>query len=547
MGEGEGTPLCTEDGVSWRSDPWHGPLRRKNSKPGFDPERKCKATMRKAGKRRGKKSARRAELRFAVIGGLLASPPGPGDLGKELDRLAERRWRDPATGQDVLFGKSTIERWFYKARPSENPVDVLKTKPRVDLGRTDIAPELVEKWRALYEKYPHWSIQLLYVNFAAWARHERKPPLGKIPSYSTLRRIYVVRGWIRLRAPRLREDGTPLPASVRAEVRRVGKEIRSFEAQYVGALWHLDYHKGTRAVLLEDGSWAIPVLLAIMDDCSRLVCHAQWYLEETTESLVHGFTQAIQKRGLPRAQMSDNGKPMTSEEFTEGLGRLSIQHELTLEYSPYQNGKQEKFWALIEGRFLPMLVDVRPLTLNLLNDMLQVWVEGEYHRTIHSEIGTTPIERFSAGKRVLRDSPGSDQLRQTFLRELVRRQRKTDGTFSLDGVRFEVPSAYRHHSELLIHYAKWDLSRVFLVDPSTGKGVTRLLPLDKAKNNHGKRAIHAPPARLTPNPNILMDQLPPQMRHLLRESQRTHLPPAYVPQTEPSRSHENNPSIDMEN
>jgi putative transposase len=35
-----------------------------------------------------------------------------------------------------------------------------------------------------------------------------------------------------------------------------------------------------------------------MDDRSRVICHAQWYLDETTETLVHGVAQALQKAGI---------------------------------------------------------------------------------------------------------------------------------------------------------------------------------------------------------------------------------------------------------
>ena len=54
---------------------------------------------------------------------------------------------------------------------------------------------------------------------------------------------------------------------------------------------------------------------------------------------MHGLSQAIQKRGLPRALLTDNGSAMVAEEVTEGLLRLGIVHERTLPYSPYQNGK----------------------------------------------------------------------------------------------------------------------------------------------------------------------------------------------------------------
>jgi hypothetical protein len=64
--------------------------------------------------------------------------------------------------------------------------------------------------------------------------------------------------------------------------------VRSFELDHVSALWHLDFHHGARRVLTRAGTWEKPFLLGILDDRSRLVCHLQWYLDETAQSLVHG-------------------------------------------------------------------------------------------------------------------------------------------------------------------------------------------------------------------------------------------------------------------
>jgi putative transposase len=107
-------------------------------------------------------------------------------------------------------------------------------------------------------------------------------------------------------------------------------------------------------------------MLGIIDDHSRLCCHAQWYLAEGAEELCHGLCQAFQKRALPRALMSDKGSAMLAAETTEGLARLSILHETTLPYAPFQNGKQESFWNGVEGRLLPMLEGVVDLTLDQL-------------------------------------------------------------------------------------------------------------------------------------------------------------------------------------
>jgi len=153
-----------------------------------------------------------------------------------------------------------------------------------------------------------------------------------------------------------------------------GREVRSFGSEYVSGLWHLDFHHGSLKVLRPQGERVRPILLAILDDRSRLICHAQWYLDETAESLVHGLVQAFLKRGLPRALLTDNGSAMIATETTEGLTRLSVTRRTTLPYSPHQNGKQESFWNPVEGRLVAMLGGQRDLTLALLNEATQAWV-----------------------------------------------------------------------------------------------------------------------------------------------------------------------------
>src|SRR4029077_1550620 len=174
--------------------------------------------------------------------------------------------------------------------------------------------------------------------------------LGPLPSYASLRRYMVARGWRR----RSRQSATP-PADLTPAGEPQHREVRSYETPHVGGLWHLDFHHGSRKILSAQGEWFQPVMLAILDDHSRLLCHAQWYRRETAESLVHGLVQAFLKRGLPRALLTDNGSPMIDAETLQGLARLGILQQTTLPRSPYQNGKQEAFWSPIEGRLLAML------------------------------------------------------------------------------------------------------------------------------------------------------------------------------------------------
>jgi putative transposase len=469
-----------------------------------------------------------AGFRFSVVGQLLSSPPARGGLKTAIRALAEKTWRHPVTDCEVQFAAVTIERWYYTARRQrDDPVSVLRRAVRKDCGKVSLAPALAERLHLQYRDHPHWSYQLHYDNLAALV--EAEPSLGRLRCYSTVRRYMLAHGW--LRKPRLAPKRRPGEAV--AEERRQAREIRSFEADYVGSLWHLDFHHASLKVLTSSGQWMHPIALGILDDHSRLCCHVQWYLSETAEDLVHGLSQAIQKRGLPRALLTDNGSAMVAEEVTEGLMRLGILHERTLPYSPYQNGKQEAFWGTLEGRLMRMLDGIPQLTLELLNQATQAWVEIEYHRSVHRETSSSPVDRFAQTLHVLRPSPSSESLRDAFRLETTRRQRQSDGTISLEGVRFEIPARYRHFREVAVRYARWNLGRVDLADPRSGTILAPIFPLDKSANADGLRALVELESTDALPDRSEAGELPPLLKRLLREYSATGLPPAYLPKTPP--------------
>ena len=340
------------------------------------------------------------------------------------------------SGRDVHFAAVTIERWYYRARREKNdPVGALQRAVRKDCGKVSLAPSQVEHLLRQYRDHPHWSYQLHYDNLAALVK--ANPALGTLRSYSTVRRYMKAHGLVRRRRPAPKGR----PGEVRAVERRETREIRSYEAEYVGSLWHLDFHHGSLKVVTDRGQWQRPIVLGILDDHSRLCCHLQWYLSETAEDLVHGLSQAIQKRGLPRALLTDNGAAMVAEEVKEGLLRLGVIHEKTLPYAPYQNAKQERIWATMEGRLMEMLDGVAKLTLDFLNEATQAWVEIDYNRAVHREISCSPVERFSQAPDVLRPSPSSDALREAFRLDTTRRQRKGDGTISVSYTHLTLPTS----------------------------------------------------------------------------------------------------------
>jgi transposase InsO family protein len=478
-------------------------------------------------------AARWARFRFSVVGSLLSSPPARGALKTAIGCLAEKTWSHPISGHDVQFSAVTIERWYYTARRShDDPVGVLRRAVRKDCGKVSLPSALAQRLQLQYRDHQHWSYQLHYDNLAALVRAD--PALGSLRSYSTVRRYMQAHGWV----PKTRLQPKERPGETLAERRRQTREIRSYEAEYVGSLWHLDFHHGSLKVLTAGGQWVRPIALGILDDHSRLCCHVQWYLSETAEDLVHGLSQAIQKRGLPRALLTDNGSAMVAEEVTEGLLRLGIVHERTLPYSPYQNGKQEAFWGTLEGRLMKMLDGVAELRLGFLNEATQAWMEIEYNRAMHREISCSPVARFAQAPDVLRASPSSESLRDAFRLETKRTQRQSDGTISLEGVRFEIPARYRHFREVAVRYARWNLGRVDLIDERSGTILAPIYPLDRTANADGRRGLVEPDGiAMPPERGQCGDgALPPLLKTILQEYSATGMPPAYLPKTPPSQN-----------
>jgi putative transposase len=470
-----------------------------------------------------------AQLRFSIIGHLLAAPPPKGALRAALKQLAAREWRHPSTGTPVRFGVSTLERWYYCARNEQHdPVSVLRRKRRQDAGtQASMSAPLRQALLAQYNAHKSWSAQLHHDNLAALA--ETRSELRPVPSYATVRRFLAAHGLTKRHPMTTRQTDGALAAAARLEAR----EVRSYEAEYINGLWHWDCHNGSRKVLTSRGEWQTPILFGVLDDCSRLACHLQWYLSESAENIAHGLSQAMQKRGLPRVAMSDNGAAMTATEITEGLVRLGILHQTTLPYSPYQNGKQETLWGSVEGRLMAMLEGVDDLTLARLNEATQAWVEQDYNRKHHSEIDDTPLARFLAGPAVTRPCPDAAALRLAFTRTERRSLRKSDGTAVIEARRFEIPNRYRHLAVLEVRFAAWDLTQVHLVDPHTGTVLCRLFPQDKAANASGQRRSLQP---LTADPVALLPPpargVGPLLARMIDRQAASGLPPAYLPKDE---------------
>lgn len=459
-------------------------------------------------------------FRFHILADLLARPAEPGAQAEALRELSRKTFPDPVSGEERRFSIRTLERWLRDARGAERINESLQPRLRSDRGKQRaLTDNHKNTLLALRTENPKWDAALLSDNL----RHAGIE--GPAPSYSTVLRYLKSQGYFPMKRHRRKAD----------------REVRSFEAEFVGELWHMDFHHGSRQIVDERGEFHKPICMAIIDDKSRLACHVQWFLNETAEVLCHGLTQAFLKRGLPRSFFTDNGAAMRAEELLAGLAHLGVKACRTLPYAAYQNGKQERFWKPLEGRLMNMLPPAKRLTLDVLNRVTQAWVEQEYQTREHREMKASPQDRFLKCSDVLRDPPSYDELRRAFRITTSRKQRRTDNTVTLDGVRFEVPVQYGHIENLTLRYARWDLGEAEIVCPDTHRHLTDIRPIDRVANARGHRKdlpeelVLRSPAESQDDGTILdleSQDLPPYLRHLLGVYAQQHALAGYIPLVE---------------
>ena len=83
-----------------------------------------------------------------------------------------------------------------------------------------------------------------------------------------------------------------------------------------------------------------------------------------------------------------------------------------------------------------------------------------------------------------------------------------------------------------VRYARWDLSRVDLIDARSGALLCPIRPLDKAANADRVRGLRHHEPTDAPDADVTtVSGMAPLLRQLLAQYAATGLPPAYLPTT----------------
>jgi len=222
------------------------------------------------------------------------------------------------------------------------------------------------------------------------------------------------------------------------------KDRRKFEAELPNDLWQSDVMHGPKVDV--EGRLRKTYLIAIIDDHSRLIVYAHFYLSEKLASYLDVLEKSLAKRGLPRKLYVDNGAAFRSRHLEYITASLGIALIHSKPYTPQGKGKIERWFRTVRTGFL---YNYTTTTLTELNVRFDIWLNEDYHQKKHSSTGQTPFDRFTSQMHCMRTSPAD--LKDYFRKVSLRRINK-DRSITLNGRLYEGPVALiGKRVELLYH------------------------------------------------------------------------------------------------
>lgn len=159
-----------------------------------------------------------------------------------------------------------------------------------------------------------------------------------------------------------------------------------YERQEPNELWHTDW---------AECPYTKQHIIAFIDDCSRVLIHAEYFAQATTGNSILAFKNAIARYGKPKEILTDNGTQFTPARgdkgpFTLFCEELGIKHILGRVHHPQTNGKIERWFGTYKQEY-----DER---FTCLNDFIKYYNEVRMHQGIGY---LTPLEKYKSVKLLI--------------------------------------------------------------------------------------------------------------------------------------------------
>jgi transposase InsO family protein len=398
-----------------------------------------------------------ATFRFGLISEFVTGVRlGYGEKEKLLKEKIARRYDIPHCTRNTI-SRSTLEKWINDYKNSGRQLESLYPRERKDKGVVRaLSSSLKLAIKELKKQRPELKLPALITCL----RHKKLIGPDEYVNSST---VYRYLKFEQLNG--LNEDAV---------------DKRHFEAAHPNEIWQSDVMHGPYVKV--DGRSCKSYLIAIIDDHSRFIVQAEFYLGETRENFLDCLRQAILKRGLPHILYIDNGscfKALHLEQVTAQLG-IAIKHSRP--YTPQGRGKIERWFKYVRDNFLAVngVTSINLEKLDILNANFLEWVD-EYNNRVHGTTKQSPYKRYQAGLHCVRPAPAH---LLDYFRQIEFRRVKKDRTVRLMGAMFEAPLALidrqvelrfhpEHLSEVEIYFQNKSYGMATVVNPQVNSLIGR--------------------------------------------------------------------------
>lgn len=187
----------------------------------------------------------------------------------------------------------------------------------------------------------------------------------------------------------LRRNGKG-PLGIHLRRKNKPPKIRTFERANPNDLWQTDIMS-----FMLKGQYRVYVI-GFMDDNSRFLVSWGLHRMQTAANVIEVFRAGIEKFGMPKELLSDNGRQYYTwrgkSAFTKTLIKLGIRHIRSRPYHPQTLGKIESFWRNL---FQECLSQVPLSSFEEAQQKIGEYIEYYNFKRPHQGIGNVyPADRF---------------------------------------------------------------------------------------------------------------------------------------------------------
>ena len=397
-------------------------------------------------------AAAMAQFRLALIAPVIHGLYPDASRNAYYQRITEKPLTLP-DGSVFQYSPKTLSKWV--SLYQNGGIDALMPQERSDKGSTRVLPDTaIEEIYRLKEAFPRLNSTQIHRHLVEEAF------IPATVSVCAVQRFVKKHDLKSARNPGMRDR-------------------KAFEEDAFGKMWQAD--TCYLPYITEHGQRRRVYCIMIIDDHSRFLVGGGLFYNDNAYNFQKVFKDAVAAHGIPAKLYVDNGCSYSNEQLSLICGSIGTVLLHTKIRDGASKAKIERQFRTLKETWLYTLDLDSITTLAQFNRLLKDYMRT-YNTSVHSGIGTTPMDRYQQSRSSIRSPKSREWLEECFLNRTTRKVNK-DSTVSIDKVSYDVPMQFIS-SKVEIRFLPDDMSSAFILYEGEHYPIR---PTDKNENCRTKR------------------------------------------------------------